>query len=900
MSQRKPPEACGCCEPQPFETPGENPPGQPEIRFRLTTHAGFFGRMTARLARWTLPDGEHMGTRPLARLATRARDDFAIAFLDGWATVLEVLDFYQERIANESFLRTATERRSVLELARAIGYELRPGVAASTWLAFTLDSSDHAPSEVLIPAGTPVRSIPQKEGERPHTFETSEDLLARPEWNAMRPRLARPQSLTLDRSQIWLKGANLGISIGDRMLLVQKVEPGAVSAVRPKRVRAIQVDKERDVTRVDLEELPSSYGALAISKISPDNVSQVRGSPRTATMGIEWMPEEDAVLGYRLHRLGWTREDWSHYVDVLMAGLEVHTEVFIFRQRCGIFGHNAPLYASLSERVQAQFYNWDLSGWSVWKNTRKEDGQSTEYTPADLYLERSFPSIAWGSWLLLEGEGLHDVFRITGSVEQSLVGFGMSTRVTGLKLKTPQDQEIHKDERFDVRTTSVFFASERLVLAEEPVESPVEGNTVALARPVTGLEPGRWVWISGELAEPPYTRRSEVRAVASLVHRDGVTTLTFDRALEHRYHRESVVLNANVVSATHGETVEEVLGSGDGSRPFQQFRLRRPPLTYISAPTPSGGRSTLTVRVNGMAWREVPSFLSQSGEVRCYTLRHDDEGNAFIQFGDGQQGARLPTGRENVTARYRSGIGLEGQVAAGSLTQLPQRPLGVKGVTNPLEATGAADPETLAQARRNAPLTVLSLDRIVSLKDYENFARAFAGIGKARADVLWQGEQQVVHLTLARADGKPLTPDSALYRNLQAAIEGARDRRCEVVLNGFQEVRFGLSARLTRDQAYAWKDVEEAVRKALLAVFSFEAREFGQSVTMAEIVAVIHRVPGVRAVDVDRLYRLGEPARAIPPAVLPAYPVRLDGGKMYLGELLLLHPQSIMLTEMAS
>ena len=60
---------------------------------------------------------------------TRADSDFTIALCDAVATTLDVLSFYQERIANENFLRTATERRSILELARLIGYELAPGVA---------------------------------------------------------------------------------------------------------------------------------------------------------------------------------------------------------------------------------------------------------------------------------------------------------------------------------------------------------------------------------------------------------------------------------------------------------------------------------------------------------------------------------------------------------------------------------------------------------------------------------------------------------------------------------------------------------------------------------------------------------------------------------------------------
>ena len=88
-----------------------------------------------------------------------------IALFDAGAVIYDVLSFYQERIANEGFLRTATERRSILELARSIGYELNPGVAAGTYLAFTVDDSDTTPAEAPIPAGTQVQSIPRAQDE---------------------------------------------------------------------------------------------------------------------------------------------------------------------------------------------------------------------------------------------------------------------------------------------------------------------------------------------------------------------------------------------------------------------------------------------------------------------------------------------------------------------------------------------------------------------------------------------------------------------------------------------------------------------------------------------------------------------------------------------------------------
>ena len=144
--------------------------------------------------------------------------------------------------------------------------------------------------------------------------------------------------------------------------------------------------------------------------------------------------------------------------------------------------------------------------------------------------------------------------------------------------------------------------------------------------------------------------------------------------------------------------------------------------------------------------------------------QRDDNGVTTVRFGDGKEGARPPTGQNNISAAYRKGIGREGMVKAGKLTQLMTRPLGLKGVTNLLEASGAADPESLDDARKNAPLTVLTLDRVVSLDDYEAFSRSFAGIAKALATWTWDGHGQRVLVTVAGTGGADVGP--ALQNNL--------------------------------------------------------------------------------------------------------------------------------------
>lgn len=217
---------CKCCEGVELLTPEPiaNRPGLGTLRYRAGTHSTFLESMKARLSSLVLEIGAGEGVppghlRPLDRLRARQGDDASIALLDAWACIADVLTFYQERIANEGYLRTATERRSILELARLIGYVPRPGVAASVHLAFTLEKG----YQIKIPAGTRAQSVPAP-GETMESFETSEDFDARFEWGNLQQRLGRPQVFDAqgarEVSVIYLKGTSTGLQKGDPLLLV--------------------------------------------------------------------------------------------------------------------------------------------------------------------------------------------------------------------------------------------------------------------------------------------------------------------------------------------------------------------------------------------------------------------------------------------------------------------------------------------------------------------------------------------------------------------------------------------------------------------------------------------------------------------------------------------------------
>ena len=483
-----------------------------------------------------------------------------------------------------------------------------------------------------------------------------------------------------------------------------------------------------------------------------------------------------------------------------------------------------------------------------------------------IYLDNEY-NIQPDSWVVIQkpdsAEAL--ITQLSSNVTTpSIAAYGLSGKTTRLDLSWLSDDEFASNTGFGkVRGTVVYAQSEALKLAEAPITDAVGAaskapNKIELSGLYNGLESGRWVIISGERADIPGVKSSELVMLAgveqtfrNLPNEKVHTTLVFANPLAYSYKRETVTIYGNVAKSTHGETRAEVLGSGDGSRAFQQFPLKQPPLTYLAAPTAIGSASTLEVRVNEVLWRETDSLVGLNPTDRNYILRTDDHSQTTVVFGNGETGARLPSGMENIKAVYRSGIGKAGNVKADQISILATRPLGLKGVTNPLPATGGADRESRDRARRNIPLAVMALDRLVSTQDFADFARTFAGIGKASAKELSNGRQKVVHVTIAGADDIPIDQNSDLYRNLLQALKQQGDPYQPIPLVSRELMVLILVAKVKVLPDYLWEFVEPKIRSVLLNTFSFEQRELGQGVSLSEIISTIQKIPGVDFVDVD-------------------------------------------------
>jgi hypothetical protein len=1011
------PCACGCCEGTQTHTPATpyNRPALPSLSYRVGTHGQFLESMKARLS--------SSDYSALANLRTRDPSDFSIALLDSWATVGDVLSFYQERIATEGYLRTATERRSVLELARLIGYSPRPGVSASVYLAYTLDKDQN----VTIAKGNRAQSVPGP-GELPQSFETSEHLEARVELNVMKPRSQRPQYFALQKevtadittykgtigNTLYFGGIVSTLKTNDILLLdfggktlallsvmdvvleaslnrtkvtVELRDPthlesedvtenvvvdyihkmagrftnaakfgvppnagGEAKALLESLRGETDVEKLLELLKTVLPQLKSFYAVAltkgqkritawlaeavtrleAVFKNSPIERPVPRNGKTSTPLAtiveglrkrVSLQPANDKRLERDIVALYSENSDVfpnlysALYPSITDATYQALAEVparqrsplqtlEALRVKAAFFGHNAPPKLTT---VQAPEFNGEFA-------TGKQIITQIEAYPTladawhDLYsedfplnmiaLDGEYETIKEGHWLVIKRprvdgeEETNDTLYRYAKVEKvevrTLSVFSFSAKVTLLTLSNDwlPDVDDVAFSRLLLTMSRVYAAGEILPLADETVEREVTGDETYLELDslYQGLEAGRWVIVEGERSDILNTKSSSVIAaelamISEVIHgiasiktsgpvqvtdRDALpgdtlhTFIRFAESFEYKFKRDTVKIYGNVVKATHGETKLETLGAGAASKSFQTFALKQPPLTYLPAATAAGAESTLELRVNGVKWHEAPYLAGLTPSDRRYQIRSDDDGKTSVVFGNGKQGSRLPTGLENVSATYRSGLGKSGNVAANKISLLTTKPLGVKEVINPLAATGGADRESRDSARKNAPKMVKALDRLVSVQDYADFVESFAGIAKASATEISYGGRSVVHVTVAGIDDIVIDKNSDLHRNLYKALLELGDPYQAVEL-ALRELRLlVIEARVRILPDYLWEEVEPRLRAAILNTFGFDKRELGQDVLQAEALSTLQLVKGVAYVDLETLASLGD------------------------------------------
>jgi uncharacterized phage protein gp47/JayE len=838
-------DTCGCCTPNLPLAPIaiDNRPGLSAIAYRIGTFGSFRETMLDAIA----------GFPELANLTTRQSDDYAITFIELWAALLDVITFYQERHANEVFLRTAQQTVSLRRIAGLLDYRPLPGVAALADLAFTLDAG----TTVQIPVGLRVQSVPAQ-NQQPQIYETLEAVTADSRFNRLR---IFPQP-----SQTNPLGVNSGSAILDRI------------------------------------QGPSYLAALSVNDqiiLFNDGGADPPEQKKIAALTVQ----DDMIT------LSWTKPILGQNWDPTANG----TQAFKFRRTFRVFGYNAPpsfMQSQASNAVPGGIL-WSLAqtnfttsgGTQLILDSRYSDlatgtqllvvlvPSPTQSQPAP----PSFGGLSFGGFLI----GTTQTFSFGGSgilgdgapqpaaggfqtslVTVTQVGQGQATTgpISDTVTQVTIDVALSPS---DARNTVIFELVGNAIdfwpgTYGRSIDTPtacLPGQFVQIDQGV-GIEVGRTIQQNafgpGVVIQLPdiAAGRSVILADAQGVPIEGSVqgapqfdssnpvAGTFGHLLiplqvdAVSLDTGSAVLLGNVARASNGQTVSgEVLGNGNAAQAFQSFALQQQPLTYVPSSMPGGVTSSLQLFVNQLRWTEVPELFGQPPTAQVFSTRTGDDGSTLVRGGDGTSyGATFPSGQGNVTATYRVGAGTAGQVGANSLTTLIDRLQGLTDVTNPLPADGGADPETMDTIRRNAPRTVRTFGRAVALADFEDLITASGEVAKALAAWVWDGFAPAVHLTVAGQNGGTF----ADLTSLGATLANARDPNHRLRLDNYSQVPIVLAANVWVDPARSQPDVTAAALQTVRAALSFDQLELGEALHLSQIYAVLQGVSGVIAADVTQ------------------------------------------------
>ena len=709
--------------------------------------------------------------RPLRDWRAREGDDLGIMLLEMWAYVLDVLAFYDERIANEGYLPTAIRPVSLQELVALIGYLPRPAVGSEVILALIAETGKGL---IHVPAGTGFRSGAFA-GEKPQIFEASADGTIDPALNEW--TLAPIVGTAFDGRFTMPPGdARL---VRDDLALFTWADAAAAG-----RVRSTTPSKRLDgKTYIDLDlDPPPAIGAgVALSDIAV------------------WKPTSRSGISKA------TDASANIELDSLQSGIRAGDRIVI--ERSGMvmpFRVSAASFASLALSPPS------LSG---------NESQGSSQTAL------SAPSAA-----KVSPRGVQPFLQITRLTLDSALPSGWSDPVSGLtvhfgmvragSLTAPAKTRLGVD---DLRPSAAFVM---------PVEPPT-------------LQPPGAVLLAGADGGG-----ANLTASVFIAANAGTGALTPQQSAEPfaTELRTPVQVFGNLIRATRGESVpNEVLGSGDAAVEFQSFKLKKKPLTYFNDESAANGRrAALAVRVNAILWSEVVSFFGAGPQDEVYIVRQNEDSESTVTFGDGQTGARIPSGVKNVTATYRSGAGAA-KPPANLITQMSRPVPGIRRVVNPVGAGGGADADAPKDLRRNAPESALLLGRAVSLPDFEALAREFGGVVNARASWAWDGTlQRAVVKIWFISDGGPIAQD------LRKFLLGQSDPNTPLAASEAVALDSSLTVDLIVAPRFRSDDVEQAVAAALTepekGLLALANIPIGLPLFRSAILAQIHAVAGVESV----------------------------------------------------
>ena len=280
----------------------------------------------------------------------------------------------------------------------------------------------------------------------------------------------------------------------------------------------------------------------------------------------------------------------------------------------------------------------------------------------------------------------------------------------------------------------------------------------------------------GSCADQADPVASEAATIQGATPAGDLTTLALAAPLARIYDRSTVTVNANAVLGHQraDRAGDPRLRRRDESRPVVHAQAGaahlpdRPGLLGRAVDPPGVGQQPpLAGGPNLLARGDRRPGLHDQRERRRAT--------PWSSSATGRRASGRPPGRRTSGPSTARASAWRAWSPPGSSASRSTGPRACQGSRTPARRPAAADPATADEIREIAPLPTLTISRVVSLEDYQNYALGFAGIAKALATWTWSGEPAGVFLTIAGANGATLAAGDPIISSLATALRQSGD-----------------------------------------------------------------------------------------------------------------------------
>ena len=782
-----------------------NLPNLPAIAYRVDDFAGF-----RRALLQPLPGETALaGWRP-------APGDLGLQMLEWWAYLADVLTFYNERIANETYLNTAVLPASIAGLVALLGYQPRPGIAATGQIA-ALRSARNPQEPLVIPGGTRFANVATP-GVPVQTYEAlSTQTFNSPVSNAV---VMPPSDSSLPHvdpdsgaKSVLLAGTVGGIAPGNVLLLLRRDWAG----------------KGQNWAQV-------TVGSV-VPEVDPYGATNTRVSFSRIAWGLQPPPAKATQI--------WPIDVFEPFAALLGIDFSEYDPSDTFTVVDPLANDPPPAAPEASPQVQNYRLLRPLQTAALWSaGDPATTGDFDEdfsvhlsavvraFAPGDPVLFADASS--GGTVLGMVGATSEQFLTVTYPGTPSPSPPTIPVLHTVLQLTLPSITDADSLDDLSPTSTAVrhAFRDVGTIIPSPAISLPPlpTSLTAAVALPALDSALAFLVDTTGTGIPVSATTSSDGTSVTVQPTTGTPNSPSLQLPLQ---------LMIDLVPISQGTTVAaETLGTGNAAIANQAFALSKSPLTYLARG--SGWVSTLQIAVGATYWTEVSSVYGQAPTDQIFTVTQQSDGSSVVRFGDGVEGARLPTGSP-VVATYRYGSG-GASPPAGRLTTILRPQTNLAAVANPIAVAGGADAVPPSSVRSAAPASVLTFGRAISADDYVTIAQQTPGVNRARSYWTWDATAQRAMIKIYVGD------DLAAVSLATTALSGSSDPNRPVSVVAATPIELQISCGLVLAADAVAADVVAAAQAAIAELFAATSMGIGNTLYASQIEAAL-MVPGAVALQ---------------------------------------------------